>query len=165
MLFFPPKYGILRQPTKKWVGLSFKRRFSITLYSLLRSSLPEDMLKDQWHVPLHKDLLLKSGDFIQFSWRTTACSPYSDKTLTETPMPLKSQLQTFSSMNNIQHTLLINVSSITAIYLSFSLFFSQLLLQQNALHFIVNCDKKKEMSQINYSPLSICMVEAQLLLF
>lgn len=36
-------------------------------HTLLRSSLPEDMLKDQWHVPLHKDLLLKSGDFIQFS--------------------------------------------------------------------------------------------------
>lgn len=42
--------------------------------------------------------------------------------------------------HNIQHTLLIHVSIITAIYLSFSLFFTQLLLQQNALCFIVNCD-------------------------
>lgn len=52
-----------------------------------------------------------------------ACSPYLEKTLIETPMPLKSQLQTFCRMNNIQHTLLINVSSITAIYLFFHCFF------------------------------------------
>lgn len=127
----------------------FKRRFSMSLYGdrkpshpLWRSSLPEDTLKIHYVCSTiqRKGLLLKSSDFIQFSWQMNACSPYLEKTLIETPMPLKSQLQTFCRMNNIQHTLLINVSSITAIYLFFHCFFflPQLLLQQKALCFIVN---------------------------
>lgn len=63
--FFPPKYRILQQPMKKMGKSIFQEK--VFHHTSLRSSLPEDTLKDQWHVPLHKDLLLKSGDFIQFS--------------------------------------------------------------------------------------------------
>lgn len=35
-------------------------------HTLLRNALPEDTLKHQRHVPLHKDLLLKSGGVTVF---------------------------------------------------------------------------------------------------
>lgn len=141
----------------------FKRRFSMSLYGdrkpshpLWRSSLPEDTLKIHYVCSTiqRKGLLLKSSDFIQFSWQMNACSPYLD--LIETSMLLKSQLQTFCRMNNIQHTLLINVTSITAIYLFFHCFFFFFLSYFSSkkhcvLLLIVIKKKKKESNQLQFS--------------
>lgn len=136
--FFPLKYGNLTQSRKKLLSLSFKGRFPITLYSLLWKSLHEDTLRDQCHVPLLKDLLLGSGNYKVFlvnkclqSFLRENCN--SNSHVTKSPIADLFQ-------PNTQHTHLINASGISAIYLSFSLFFTQLLLHQNALCFIVNCD-------------------------